>query len=162
MPKRLKKLLLFSTVLALIFLAFKLYQGQSVGANQDSKTDQQKIVITDKGEQAIFDLLDSNLTAINNKEIDTYLATLVPTAREASRKEIATFLDTYTVKNQLESFRVLKKDKTHCLVETKQKTINLGKKKYRNHIATANHTLKKVDGTWLIASTSMINTEFID
>jgi hypothetical protein len=57
---------------------------------------------------------------------------------------------------------VLKKDETHALVETKQKATNLGDNKYRDHIATANHTLEKVDDTWLIAATTMVDTQFID
>ncbi|GAB2022162.1 hypothetical protein RyT2_12360 [Pseudolactococcus yaeyamensis] len=155
----LKKILLFSAVLALVMLAFTFYQTGSRDTQQ-TKTD--KIIITDKAEQTFFNLISSNLTAINDKKIDNYLTTLVPTARKASRKEITTFLETYNVKISLESFRVLKKDDTHCLIETKQKTVNLGKNSYRNHIATANHTLTKLDGNWLIASTTMVDTDFLD
>ena len=155
----LKKILLFSTVLALIFVAYQLYQ---TGSDNRKQTSADKIVISDQSEQPLFDLIHHNLTAINQKKIDDYLTTLVPTARKDSQKEIRAFLDSYTVKISLDGFRVLKKDKTHCLVETKQKTTNLGKNKYRDHIATANHTLKKVEGKWLIASTTMIDTTFLD
>ncbi|GHU35417.1 hypothetical protein FACS1894193_00940 [Bacilli bacterium] len=155
----LKKILLFSTVLVLIIAAFQLYQTKSDDSTQAKVN---KIVITDKSEQALYDLINRNLTAINQKKMEDYLATLIPTARQNSQKEITTFLNSYTVKINLESFQVLKKDKTHCLIETKQKTINLGKNKYRNHISTANHTLTKLDGKWLIASTTMIDTEFLN
>ena len=118
----LKKILLFSTVLALIFVAYQLYQ---TGSDNRKQTSADKIVIADQSEQPLFDLIHHNLIAINQKKIDDYLTTLVPTARKDSQKEIRAFLDSYTVKISLDGFRVLKKDKTHCLVETKQKTTSI-------------------------------------
>ena len=95
----LKKILLFSTVLALIFVAYQLYQ---TGSDDPKQTSVDKIVISDQSEQPLFDLIHHNLTAINQKKIDDYLTTLVPTARKDSQKEIRAFLDSYTVKISLD------------------------------------------------------------
>ena len=47
----LKKILLFSTVLALIFVAYQLYQ---TGSDNRKQTSADKIVIADQSEQPLF------------------------------------------------------------------------------------------------------------
>ncbi|KAF1302114.1 hypothetical protein IV487_05390 [Enterococcus saccharolyticus] len=118
--------------------------------------------ITDQeAAQAAFHTLTTNLQAVNDEDADLYITTLVSTAKEETKKEMQTFFDDYDLENTLLSFKVLKQEKNHMLVETQQKTINKGKKDYRDHIAEAHHTFVKENGKWVIEETNMTNTHFI-
>lgn len=109
---------------------------------------------------AVYELLEKNLQAANDEDIETYLSTLVPSAREATKKEMIPFFEKYDVKHTLVAFEVTKEDGKRILVKARQKTVNEGKEKYRNHITEANHTFVKVDGEWLLEETAMSDTQF--
>ena len=80
----------------------------------------------------------------------------------ATKKEMDQFFKDYDLSHELLSFKVVKQESDSMLVEARQQTLNVGKKKYRNHITQAHHTFVKVGEEWLIKETSMTDTEFID
>ncbi|MGM0123941.1 hypothetical protein IGI37_001315 [Enterococcus sp. AZ194] len=114
-----------------------------------------------KAAESAFTVLKKNIQAVNDKDIDAYLSTIVPSSREETKKEMTPFFEKYSLKNELLSFEVKKQDNDHMLIEAQQKSQNLGKEKYRSHIAVANHTFVKEGGEWLIQETVITDTKFI-
>ncbi|MGX7031070.1 hypothetical protein ACWN8B_06890 [Vagococcus zengguangii] len=154
--------------LAIIGLAILLIQNinkanQVVGSNNEpinEVTIRGKKAKTDEAKKALT-LIEKNLEAANNEDMNTYLETVVSSAAKDTTKELQPFFDEYDVENTLISFEVKKASDTEMTIETQQRTINKGKKKYRNHIATVLHTLTKEDGEWKIKQSNMTNSEFI-
>jgi len=105
---------------------------------------------------------NQNLTAASNKDIETYIDTLVSSAHEETAQEMTTFFDTYTLAHTLLSFEIVKQEASSMLVAAQQQTINLGENSYRNHITQAHHTFVKEGAAWKIQQTVMTNTSFID
>lgn len=121
-------------------------------------------VQTNEDAKAAQAVLAENLQRANAEDVAGYVQTLIPKARENTAKEMEKFFETYDVEHSLQSFEVLKLENGHMLAETKIKTISkdTNKKKYRDHIATANHTFIYQEGQWLIEQSVMIETDFIN
>lgn len=118
--------------------------------------------ITDKtAALAAFDTMEKNLAASNKEDIESYTSTIVPSAREETKKELATFFEDYDLENTLLTFEVKKQEEDHLLVETTQQTVNKGKKEYKDHIATTSVTFVKEEDQWLIEQSVVTDTKFI-
>lgn len=156
----------FVGIAGLIFLIFILNNVNKANDMND-KINQEAGAVEIKGNitneedvYAVYDLLERNLQAANDEDVETYLQTLIPEAREATKKEMTTFFETYDVEHTLLSFEVRKEDGERILVKTQQRTVNEGTEEFRNHITEANHTFVKIDGEWFIEETAMSNTQF--
>ena len=159
-----KGLIALAGVLFLVLLVNYFNKAQNITDNISQEAGQ--VEVTGKIENqtealAALAVLETNLAAANDKDIDRYVNTLVPEAREATKKEIEKTFAEYDLEHTLLSFEVLSQTDDLLQVKTQQKTINLGKNKYRNHITEAHHTFVKEDGQWLIKEVSMSNTQFI-
>ncbi|MBM7709988.1 hypothetical protein [Enterococcus lemanii] len=157
----------FIAVAGLLFLVLIVNyfnQAQEITDNIQQEAGQVEITGKIKDEtqaQAALAVLQTNLTAANEKDLALYIQTLVPEAREATKSELEKTFAEYDLEHTLLSFEVMKQTDDLLQVKTQQKTINLGKNKYRNHITEAHHTFVKEDGQWLIKEVSMSNTQFI-
>lgn len=159
-----KGLIALAGVLFLVLLVNYFNKAQNITDNISQEAGQ--VEVTGKIENqtealAALAVLEANLAAANDKDIERYASTLVPEAREATKKEIEKTFSEYDLEHTLLSFEVLSQTDDLLQVKTQQKTINLGKNKYRNHITEAHHTFVKEDGQWLIKEVSMSNTQFI-
>lgn len=159
-----KGLIALAGVLFLVLLVNYFNKAQNITDNISQEAGQ--VEVTGKIENqtealAALAVLETNLAAANDKDIERYASTLVPEAREATKKEIEKTFAEYDLEHTLLSFEVLSQTDDLLQVKTQQKTINLGKNKYRNHITEAHHTFVKEDGQWLIKEVSMSNTQFI-
>lgn len=159
-----KGLIALAGVLFLILIVNYFNKAQNITDNINQEAGQ--VEVTGKIENqtealAALAVLETNLAAANDKDIERYASTLVPEAREATKKEIEKTFAEYDLEHTLLSFEVLSQTDDLLQVKTQQKTINLGKNKYRNHITEAHHTFVKEDGQWLIKEVSMSNTQFI-
>lgn len=159
-----KGLIALAGVLFLVLLVNYFNKAQNITDNISQEAGQ--VEVTGKIENqtealAALAVLEANLAAANDKDIERYASTLVPEAREATKKEIEKTFAEYDLEHTLLSFEVLSQTDDLLQVKTQQKTINLGKNKYRNHITEAHHTFVKEDGQWLIKEVSMSNTQFI-
>jgi hypothetical protein len=135
-------------------------------ANEADEVYKQKNNTTDKkfdtDEQAVKKLYEDSLKYSNEKDIDNYLACIVPRGRKNTKKELTKAFKEYDIKSTLQSFEILKHEGDHILAETKQEQENLGKKEYKKHIATLNVAFIKNDGVWQIELTTVIKTNFVD
>lgn len=159
-----KGLIALAGVLFLVLLVNYFNKAQNITDNISQEAGQ--VEVTGKIENqtealAALAVLETNLAAANDKDIERYASTLVPEAREATKKETEKTFAEYDLEHTLLSFEVLSQTDDLLQVKTQQKTINLGKNKYRNHITEAHHTFVKEDGQWLIKEVSMSNTQFI-
>ena len=158
---------IFIAVAGLLFLIFVLNYFNKANELSDSINQEAgKVEVTGKIENkddalAALKVLETNLQAATNEDIDLYISTLVPSAREATQKEMSAFFEEYDVEHTLLEFKVTKEDGTRIQVQARQKTVNKGTNKYRNHITVANHTFVKMDGEWFLEETAMSDTHFI-
>lgn len=158
---------MFIAVAGLLFLIFVLNYFNKANELSDSINQEAgQVEITGKIENkddalAALKVLETNLQAATDEDIDLYVSTLVPSAREATQKEMSAFFEEYDVEHTLLEFKVTKEDGTRIQVQARQKTVNKGKNKYRNHITVANHTFVKMDGEWFLEETAMSDTQFI-
>lgn len=111
--------------------------------------------------QCLF-VLKKNLTAANEKDLTGYLQTLVPIARQDTKKEMTKFFKAYEVTHTLLSFEVIKEDKNSMLIATEQQALNQGKKEFRDHISQVHHTFVKEKGTWYLQESIVTNTKFLN
>lgn len=137
-------------------------------ANTISKATNLEEVVTIEGKvtneedaKEVLTLLENNLEAINQKDMSTYLNTLITSAQAETKKEIEPIFKNFDLENTLLSFKVVKQNDQQIIVKTKQKTVNHNNHDYRNHIASANHTFIKQDGQWKVKESIMTNTKFI-
>lgn len=159
-----KGLIAVAGLLFLILIVNYFNKAQNITDNINKEAGQVEVTgkMKDQTEAlAAMAVLEENLKAANDKDIERYISTLVPEAREATKKEIEKTFAQYDLEHTLLSFEVLKQTDDLLQVKTQQKTINLGKNKYRNHITEAHHTFVKENGQWLIKEVSMSNTQFI-
>lgn len=157
-----KKYILFS--LAMIGLLFLGAQYHSEADELITEEESQLTTIQDNDAvQKAKEVLEENLRCANEKDVAGYIKTLVPKARKQTAKEMTLFFEEYSIEHTLQSFKLLKLEENHMLVETKIKSLNTApnRQEYRNHIAKANHTFIYQDGQWLIEQTMMIDTHFI-
>lgn len=158
---------MFIAVAGLLFLIFVLNYFNKANELSDSINQEAgQVEITGKIENkddalAALKVLETNLQAATDEDIDLYVSTLVPSARDATQKEMSAFFEEYDVEHTLLEFKVTKEDGTRIQVQARQKTVNKGKNKYRNHITVANHTFVKMDGEWFLEETAMSDTQFI-
>lgn len=157
---------MFIGVVGLLFLIFVLnYFNKATEISDNITQEAGEVEIKGKIKNqedvlAAFALLEKNLQAANDEDLEAYASTLVPSAREATKKEMATFFKEFDVKHTLLSFEVTKEDGERILVKARQKTVNEGKNEYRDHITEANHTFVNIDGEWLLEETAMSDTQF--
>lgn len=155
-----KKILIISGILIFTIITISLFSP----FKKSLQTDTLKITGKFKDEKTAKELLaclEKNIHAANKKDMETYLETLTPEKREDTKKEMTSFFKEYDIQTELLTFEIKKQDDDHALVQAQQKSINHGDNKYRNHIAEANHTFVKIDGTWYIDQSVMSNTKFI-
>ena len=158
---------MFIAVAGLLFLIFVLNYFNKANELSDSINQEAgQVEITGKIENkddalAALKVLETNLQAATDEDIDLYVSALVPSARDATQKEMSAFFEEYDVEHTLLEFKVTKEDGTRIQVQARQKTVNKGKNKYRNHITVANHTFVKMDGEWFLEETAMSDTQFI-
>lgn len=158
---------IFIAVAGLLFLIFVLNYFNKANELSDSINQETgQVEVTGKIENkddalAALKVLETNLQAATDEDIDLYISTLVPSAREATQKEMSAFFEEYDVEHTLLEFKVTKEDGTRIQVQARQKTVNKGTNKYRNHITVANHTFVKMDGEWFLEETAMSDTQFI-
>ena len=142
------------------------YQFQSTRITTAANEEETSLIRGKISDQTAVDqclaLLQKNLTAANEKNVEDYVQTLVKDAQEPTRKEMRAFFSEYDLTHTLLSFTVVKQEKKSMLVRAEQKTINQGNNEFRNHISEANHTFVLEDSTWKIKETVMTNTEFLD
>lgn len=116
--------------------------------------------------EAAVQVIQENLHYATLEDMDGYLSTLIAAAREATEKELSSVFAAYDLEHTILGVEVMEQQPGRMLIRTEQQTVMLdaveGEKPYRNHIAEANHTLVKEDGSWKIEETIMTDTKFID
>lgn len=158
---KLPYLVLFIVVFVLGLSTYLILKSPNANAGESNK----KLEVTGKvtnqqDADEAFELVKKNIKAVNDKNMDAYLDTLVPEGRKDTKKEIASFFKDYDIQQTLISFEVIKQEKDSMLVALEQKNVNKGNKEYRNHIAQIHDTIVKTNEGWKIKEAVVTNTNF--
>lgn len=142
---------------------------QSVPHYQDPDTVEYSIegdYEIDQDIEEAVEVVEKNLEYAEKKDMKGYLSTIVPDAREETEKELSSFFEEYDLEHTILSVEVLEKESDIMLLRVEQQTVVLDSAEdapsYRNHIAEANHTMVKVENTWMIEETIMTDTFYLD
>lgn len=115
--------------------------------------------------KAVKEVLEKNLQATQEEDMEVYLSTLVESGRESTKKEIEGFFKDYDIKYELLAFEVLEEEETKMKVESEQRAtaeyIAEGLS-YHDHIARMEQTFVMEDGEWRISESKIINTDIIN
>lgn len=112
-----------------------------------------------------YNLLKKSNQAIEDQNLNAYLACLVPSARAKTKKEIAPFLKNYQLDLTIDHFTIQKVTQNEVVakVEQTEKAVKKPKKnKYKNHILMSTIIFKRIDGSWYIKQTVVNNNIFIE
>ena len=160
-----KHIFLIIVIIASLIAGFKLLKPEVKTQSESGITITGNIKNKEVIEEGIT-VIETNLKAVNQKDMSAYLSTLVNSAQADTKKEMKKFFKDFSVENELLEIKVLDETPDKLLLQAQQKTTapsnKKQKEKYRNHISTANHTLVKEDGKWKIAETIMTDTQFIN
>ncbi|RIU90546.1 hypothetical protein [Oceanobacillus picturae] len=109
-------------------------------------------------------VLEKNLQATQEEDMDAYLATLVESGRESTKKEIAGFFEDYDIEYELLGFEILEEEDERIVIEAEQRataTYVAEGLSYRDHIARSEQTFVREEGEWRIAKSEITNTDII-
>ncbi|GAQ17722.1 hypothetical protein OPHB3_1647 [Oceanobacillus picturae] len=109
-------------------------------------------------------VLEKNLQATQEEDMDAYLATLVESGRESTKKEIAGFFEDYDMEYELLGFEILEEEDERIVIEAEQRataTYVAEGLSYRDHIARSEQTFVREEGEWRIAKSEITNTDII-
>lgn len=111
-------------------------------------------------------VVQQNLKAATEKDLNSYLDTLIASAQEETGKEMTDFFADYNLTHELLSLEVRDQQADRMLLKASQRTKKIDgqpqKENYRDHLSDANHTLIKEKGQWKIAETVMTSTSLLD
>lgn len=113
---------------------------------------------------AILAVVQANIDAINNEDLDGAMAVFDPDAPglELSRKVTAQLFDTYDLKYTIEEMTVESVDAGTARVRFSQLTEKVNGPQFRNNRVRGVHILKKRDGVWKFYTTEASGVEFLN
>lgn len=156
-------------ILSLLASVLFLSACQSVPSYQDPDSVEYSIegnYEIDKDIEEAVKVIEENLEYAQKEDMEGYLSTIVPSARTETKKELSSFFEEYDLEHTILSVEVLEKESDIMLIRTEQQTVVKdsveGAPAYRDHIAEANHTMVKVDGTWMIEESIMTDAFYFD
>lgn len=147
-------------IFALLLMLPTLYQTFIVPSTIINGVDVKGRLTNEADVAEVITVLEQNIQAANEEDLDVYVSTLIESARSQTSQEMQTVFDEFDIKLVLESIDVL--EQTDDLVKLRvQQRATSDSEEYRDHIATVGITFIKVDGQWLIAESMMEDTQFI-
>lgn len=108
----------------------------------------------------VIQILKTNVTAVNNKNIELYLSTISPEQRNSTKKEIAPIFNKFDLHTSIESIEIISQNTGQIKLKMIQQTTNLNNEHYRDHQSTAGITFHLINDHWFIVESIMENTEF--
>lgn len=111
-------------------------------------------------------VVQKNIQAAQEEDIDAYLSTIVKKGHKETKKEFKDFFEDYDLEHTIMGITVLEEDKETMLLEVTQQSVAThtaeNVDEYKDHIAVANHVLVKEEGKWKISETTMVDNYFIE
>jgi murein L,D-transpeptidase YcbB/YkuD len=116
-------------------------------------------------EEALKTVIRNNLKALQEENLENYLATLHPESPGYAQMEALCpkIFELYDLQHKLIEIKVLSISGDEARVRTVQEAIRLaGPENYRNNRSTTVHTLKKYKGQWRIFKTDQESMELLE
>lgn len=155
-----KKLLWAIPFLILLSLPTLFNKMQSTEIVYRDYTISGKITNTEDVRSAV-DVVIANNNAANDEDIDAYLATLTPSSRDATKKELISFFKTYDVQHQIIKIQVMEQREDQVVLEVTKESRNHNKEEFTDHRAQNVMTIEKQPTKWLIVETFLNDTKKI-
>jgi ketosteroid isomerase-like protein len=112
----------------------------------------------------ITSVIYKNLNAMENKDIQSYMATIHEQSviYAPTKQAVQQVFDTYDLKCELKDVKVIEKSDQEAKVKFVQITKKINGPAFRNNKLTGIHILKKSDGKWKIYNSETKNIEHLD
>jgi hypothetical protein len=117
-----------------------------------------------KTDGEITSVIYKNLNAMENKDIQSYMATIHEQSPIYAQTEQALpiYFNTFDLKCELKDVKVIEKSDQEAKVKFVQITKKVSGPAFRNNKLTGIHILKKSEGKWKIYNTETKNIEYLD
>lgn len=113
----------------------------------------------------VKEVLETNITALNDKDIDSYLSTIMESARERTKSEMTELFNDFDIKFELSESYIVEEESDKYVIQSTQLATAYDRSEeseYRDHTSTNLHTLERIDGKWLITESEILDIEFHD
>lgn len=110
----------------------------------------------------VKEVLHKNYESVEEKDLDSYLQTLVKASRADTKVELEEHFEKVDISYELEDFKVLEESKEEMVVEAKQKATIIDAPEdegFQDHLATLEYTFVLEDEAWRIKETEIISTK---
>lgn len=114
--------------------------------------------------RAILAVIQANLKAMENEDIEATMATIDPASSGygMTREMIKVIFDQYDLKYEISGLKVIKSTDQEAEVSFTQVTRKVSGPDFRNNKIEGIHTLHKVNGAWKIYASRIVKNSFLD
>lgn len=120
----------------------------------------QEIEVKDhKGSQQAIQTIETNILALNEKDIDSYLDTITEEAHEQTREATEELFGMEDINFELLESIIIEEEEDKFVIQTEQRAYSESDE-YRDHISTNMHTLEKQNNDWKITASEVLDIKF--
>lgn len=120
----------------------------------------QEVEVKDEqGAQEALQVIETNITALNEKNIDGYLDTITEVAHEGTREATEELFEMEDIAFELLESVVIEEEKNKFVIRTEQRASSESDD-YRDHVSTNMHTIEKQDVDWKITASEVLDITF--
>lgn len=114
-------------------------------------------------EDAIKKVVQDNITAMNEENLDKYMATIDmnSSVAENTRDMLKNLFSVYDLKSEIQDIKVKNLTDTTADVECVQITKKINGPEFMNNKISILHHMKKINGEWKFSTSEVLNTEAI-
>lgn len=120
----------------------------------------QEIEVNNKqGAQEALQVVEANITALNERDIDGYLETIVEDAHEGTRAATEELFVMDKIEFELLESFVVEEETKKFVIQTEQRAA-ADTDEYRDHLSTNMHTIEKINDEWKITASEILDINF--
>lgn len=159
--KTLMKLQKFLSIILFLVAAIFISACSKETGNQKDKPKEINKVPTD---EILFKVVEDNLKALENENVEAYMATIHPESPEYENSEqlVKGIISTYKLKYELSDMKVIEKSEKEAKVYYVQKSIKVEGPIFQNNEVRGYHILKPDKDKWKIYRSIIRETKFLD
>ena len=119
----------------------------------------------DSPEKEVIGVLEKNLEALNNEDVDAYMSTISEEspAYDQTKELIGKIFEVYDLENKLVGkMKVIEIKEDTAKVEMTTTSKKISGPEYKDNKSTYVNLLKKYDDGWKIINTDLIETKYLD
>lgn len=122
-------------------------------------------ITNEEAAQEVKQVLEDNIAALNQEDMEGYLSTIAESAHEETREETKQFFEEYDIDYELLNAIVIEEEENKFVLEAEQRAQAVSAPKdteYRDHVSVNHHTFEKEKGEWKITGSQLVDIHYMD